>query len=441
MGGGWERRLGPAVQAAPGARVDRFEVFFDLVYVFSFFIIARATAADLSARGLLHAVLLLAVLWWCWVVHSLVANRIRLGEGFVPLVMALAIVALFAFALASPRAFRDPAVGLPGPLVIACSYLVIRLVHYLVYRYAIRKHPQELRKIRPYAVELSCSTALLFVAALAPPQLGDPGAAAHLRDGIWILLVLFQYATPLLTGARGWVVTSAEHLAERYDLILMIALGESLISVGVGSDVVGRPITWRLLLAAAMGIVGIYGLWWLHFDLIAPASRLALHGTHGRARIRLVRDAYADLYLVMLVGIVIFALGGEEMLHQVGSPHVGLSEPVHGPGMALLYAGTICFLVGDLLFQLRTLGTVSWTRVGAVVTLGVLVPLAVHLPILLAVAVVATVTVLLVAVEAVVFAGPRRALHAALLEERVAQERHETAWRRPRTRPDEASAG
>lgn len=436
MGGGWERRLGPAIQAAPGARVDRFEIFFDLVYVFSFFIIARATAADLSARGLLHAILLLAVLWWCWVVHSLVANRIRLGEGFVPLVMVIAIVALFAFALASPRAFQDPAIGLPGPVVIACSYLVFRLVHFLVYRYAVRKHPQELRQIRPYGVELSVSTVLLFAAALVPPRLNDPETGAHLRDAMWIGLVVFQYATPLVAGTRGWVVTSAEHLTERYQLILMIALGESLISVGVGSDVIGRPITWPVLIAAALGIVGISGLWWAHFDLVAPAAGLALHGTHGRARIRMVRDAYADFYLLMLIGIALFALGGEEILRQVGDVHLRWSEPGHGPGVLLLYGGIICFLVGDLLFQLRTLGTLSWTRAGTVVLLTVLAPLAGRPPVLVALAAVAAVTVLMVAVEGVVFASSRRALRAAMLEERVARESYETAWRRPRMKGD-----
>ena len=115
MGGlpaAWD--LGPAVPIAPGARVDRFEVFFDLVFVFSFFIITRATAANISGRQLLHAALVLAVLWWCWVVHSLVATRVRLGEGYVPVLMVVAMAALFAFALALPQAFSDPRGAPPG---------------------------------------------------------------------------------------------------------------------------------------------------------------------------------------------------------------------------------------------------------------------------------------------------------------------------------------
>ncbi|MEV4481430.1 low temperature requirement protein A [Micromonospora coxensis] len=432
MRGGWERRLGPIVRVAPGARVDRFEIYFDLVYVFSFFIIARATAADLSGRGLLHAVLLLAVLWWCWVIHSLVANRIRMGEGFVPVVMVVAIVALYAFALASPQAFREPAEGISGPFLIAWSYLVIRLVHLGVYWYSIRHDRREVWQIRPYFFELIGSVALLFAAALVPALLDDPQAGALVREVIWVALVLGQYTVPLVTGTRGWLVTSAEHWTERYDLILMIALGESLISIGIGSDVVGRPITWATLIAATLGIIGVSCLWWAHFDLIAPAARLALHGTHGDARTRMVRDAYHDLYLIMLVGIVLFALGGEELLHQVSSG-IGLGEPMHGPGMALLYGGVVCYLVGSLLFQFRTLRTVSWTRVSAVLVLAAFTPLAVHLPALVALAFVIAVQIAMVAAEAFLFADSRHALRAAVMEERRAHEAYETAWRRPRT--------
>ncbi|MCW3845057.1 low temperature requirement protein A, partial [Micromonospora yasonensis] len=95
-------------------RVDKFEVFFDLVFVVSFFIITRATAANVSGRQLLHAMLVLAVLWWCWIVHSVVASRIRLGEGFVPVLMVIGMIALFTFALALPQTFGGLREGSPG---------------------------------------------------------------------------------------------------------------------------------------------------------------------------------------------------------------------------------------------------------------------------------------------------------------------------------------
>ncbi|MCI4061899.1 low temperature requirement protein A [Micromonospora sp. R77] len=432
MRGGWRRHVGPTVEVAPGARADRFEILFDLVYVFSFFIISRAATAELTGRGLLHAMLLLAVLWWCWVIHSVVANRVRLGEGFVPAVVVVVIIAVFAFALASPRAFRDSPEGLSGPLVVACSYLVIRLVLMALYVYAVRDEPSRIRRLGPFVLELAFSVSLLFAAALVPPRVTDPETAALVRDGLWVVLVVFQYATPLVAGTASWTVSSAEHWTERYDLILMIALGESLISVGIGSNVIGLPITWPTLVAAALGIVGIAALWWAHFDLVAPAARLAMHGTRGDARTRLARDAYGHLYLIMLAGIVIFALGGEELMHQVSGPQFRLGDPLHGTGALLLYGGTVCFLVGDLLFQLRVLHTVTWTRVGAIVALTGLGALSVHLPLFAAFGLLIGVELVMMAVEMVVLASSREALREGVLEERLARERFETAWRQRR---------
>ncbi|MFE9652384.1 low temperature requirement protein A [Micromonospora sp. NPDC006431] len=110
----WTERLGPAIAVAPGAHVDRFEVFFDLVFVFSFFIITRATAVSITGANLLHAMLVLSVLWWVWVIHTVVGSRVRLGVGFVPALMVVGMAAPFAFALALLS--RCSGVTLPTPL-------------------------------------------------------------------------------------------------------------------------------------------------------------------------------------------------------------------------------------------------------------------------------------------------------------------------------------
>ncbi|MFE9655546.1 low temperature requirement protein A [Micromonospora sp. NPDC006431] len=144
---GWRGRLGPAVPVAPGARVDRFEIFFDLVFVFSFFIITRSTARDVSTGALLHALLVLAVLWWSWMVHSVIATRVRLGEGFVPVLMTVGMAALFTFALSLPQAFHDVQGNAAGPVVAAVSYIVVRAVHLLLYLHAVRNSPNERRQL------------------------------------------------------------------------------------------------------------------------------------------------------------------------------------------------------------------------------------------------------------------------------------------------------
>ncbi|MGW9194792.1 low temperature requirement protein A [Micromonospora chersina] len=440
-GFGWRGRLGPAVPVAPGARVDRFEVFFDLVFVFSFFIITRATALQVSGGALLHALLVLAVLWWSWVVHCVVATRIRLGEGFVPVLMTVGMAALFTFALSLPNAFRDPRGNEAGPIVAAVSYTVIRMVHLLLYLHAVRDSPNERRQLIRFAPEVIGSTLLLGIAALIPPKIDDLFSAAAVRDGLWAAVVLLQYATGIIAGTWGWGVASAEHWTERYDLILIIALGESVISVGVGSNLLGQPPTWPAVAAAVLGIFFTAALWWAHYDMVGPAARIALHASQDGPRVAMARDAYAYLFLPMIAGIILFALGAEMIVHQIADPHVPQHLSTQGPGVPLLFGGVICYLCGNMLFQLRTLRTLSWTRVGTVLLLAATIPVAQHIPALAALTVLTAITVGMVAAEVVVFDEGRRALRGLVFEERTSHEAHEAAYRARWHEPHERDEG
>ncbi|TCB90262.1 low temperature requirement protein A [Micromonospora zingiberis] len=426
---GWRGRLGPAVGIAPGARVDKFEIFFDLVFVFSFFNISRTTAANITGRALLHALLVLAVLWWCWVVHTVIATRVRIGEGFVPVLMVAGMAALFCFALALPQAFQDPHHAEAGAIVLAGSYLVIRAVHLALFLHVVRVDPVERRQLLRYAPELILSTVLLLTAALLPAHLPDTDTAQLVRDGLWITVILLQYSTGLLARTWGWEVTSAEHWTERYDLILIIALGESVISVGLGSNLIGQPPTWPGVSAAVLGIVFTAALWWLHYDVIGPAARIALHASQGRPRVLMARDAYAYLYLPMIAGIILFALGAEGIVHDIAEPGVPVSAPAQGPDVPLLFGGVICYLAGNMLFQLRTLRTLSWLRLGTVGVLAVSIPLAMPLPGLVTMGLLTAICVGLVVAEVLLMSEARRALRAAVFEERTTHEAAEAAYR------------
>ncbi|SCF47197.1 Low temperature requirement protein LtrA [Micromonospora mirobrigensis] len=414
---------------APGARVDRFEIFFDLVFVFSFFIITRATALNVSGASLLHALLVLAVLWWAWVVHSVVATRIRLGEGFVPVLMTVGMAALFTFALALPQAFQDPRHNAAGPMVAAVSYIVIRLVHLALYLHAVRDSPNERRQLWHFGPELIASTLMFLAAALVPARIADAGTAALVRDLLWTAVVLVQYSTGMIAGTWGWGVTSAEHWTERYDLILIIALGESVISVGVGSNLIGQPPTWPAVTAAVLGIFFTAALWWAHYDMVGPAARIALHAAKDGPRVAMARDAYAYLYLPMIAGIILFALGAEGIVHQIADPHVPVSLAAKHPHVPLLFGGVICYFCANMLFQLRTLRTVSWTRVATVLVLVAAIPMAAAVPALAALALLTAICVGLVVAEVVVFADSRRALHKLIFEEKTSHEAHEAGWR------------
>ncbi|MFE9204749.1 low temperature requirement protein A [Micromonospora sp. NPDC007230] len=440
-GFGWRRRLGPAVPMAPAARVDRFEIFFDLVFVFSFFIITRSTARDVSGGALLHALLVLAVLWWSWVLHSVVATRVRLGEGFVPVLMTVGMAALFTFALSLPQAFHDVRGNAAGPVVAAVSYIVFRLVHVLLLLQAMRGSPDERRQVLRLAPELIGSTLLLLAAALIPAAIHESAAAPVVRDGLWGLAVLLQYTTGQLANASGWGIASAEHWTERYDLILIIALGESVISVGVGSNLIGQPPTLPAVGAAVLSIFFTAALWWAHYDMIGPAARIALHSAQGKPRLTMARDAYAYCYLPMIAGIILFALGAEQIVHQITSPNISDWDPARGPAEPLLFGGVFLYLCGDMLFQARTLHTLSWTRVGTLGLLAVCPPLVDQLPALGTLALLTVICVGMVAAEVVIFEEGRTALRKLIFEERTAHEAHEAAYRARWHEPDERDEG
>ncbi|WJK38527.1 low temperature requirement protein A [Solwaraspora sp. WMMA2056] len=219
---------------------------------------------------------------------------------------------------------------------------------------------------------------------------------------------------------------------ERFELILMIALGELIISVGVGSDLIDRPVTWPAVAGAGIAVAITAALWWAYFDLVAPAALQVFHAAASRSRTALARDAYVYLHLPMIAGLILTALGLEEVLHHLGTAEVDLGAPLGGPAMPLAYGGVAVFLLAHLGFQLRTLGTVTLTRVAAIATLGTVVGVAVRVPALLGLGLLGAVCVALVGVEFVLLRGSRRQLREASLRERMTHEARESAWRRRR---------
>lgn len=414
-------RLGPAVAVAPGSKVERFEIFFDLVFVVSFFLIIRTTAANVSGARILHAGLVLAVLWWCWVVHSVLASQVRLGEGFVPVVMVIAMAALFGFAVSLPQAFDDPHQAPGGALLAAGSYLTMRAMHLLVPLFALRG--ESARPLRlPQLLEVVVTTLLLVAAALIPLRIDNVGQASLVRDGLWATVVLLQFGGGWIVGPNWWRLTSAEYWTERYDLILIIALGESIISIGVGGHLLDKAATWPAVVAVFLGIFFIAALWWTHFDMIGPAARITLHATRGRRQLAMARDAYAYLYLPMVAGVIAFAIGAEGLVGEITKPTTSPSHRAPHSDVPMLYGGAMLYLAANLAFQLRTLGTVLWTRVAVLFVLAGGLLVGRHLSSLGALSLLTAICLALVTADVLLFADSRHALRRAMHEERVSLE-------------------
>jgi low temperature requirement protein LtrA len=403
---------------AEDARVAPIELFFDLVFVFSLTQVTTLMTGDLTSRGMIRGLLLLALLWWCWVGYAWLGNVVQADEGMGRVAMFGAMAAMFVFAISVPEAFDDKGHGLQGPVVVAFAYLAVRVLHLFMF-FLLSKDDRALRlQVWRFAPSVIGSTALLLVAS----QLH--GTAQTLT---WVGVLIVDYVGVILGGASGWRLRSASHFAERHGLIIIVALGESIVATGLA--VAGVPISWPIISAGILGLALAACIWWAYFDVSSIAAERVLRLSEGEARARLARDAYSYLHLPMVAGIVLMALGLEEVLASVGGlRHHELSDPLRALSAAALYGGVALFLFGYVGFKLRTWHEVSVPRLVVGGLLLALIPAAATIPALAALALVTAVMVVAIATEAVRYQelreavrhddDPTAALHAREIERR-----------------------
>jgi low temperature requirement protein LtrA len=398
-----------------GSTVTPLERFFDLVFVYALTQVTALMADDLTGRGMLRGLLLLALLWWCWCCYAWLGNTVRADEGVVRVALFTVMAAMFVVAVTIPEAFDDLPGGLSGPVVFAACYLVVRVLHLVIYWHAARGDEGLRRQLLRAALPMLGGAVLLFSAALLPQQLSDdPARVSGIRTALWVLALAVDYGGIMLIGADGWRIFSAAHWTERHGLIVIVALGESLIAIGVG--VTHLPISWPIIVASALAITVTAALWWAYFDVVAIAAEQVLHRAEGAARAALARDSYTYLHLPMVIGIILLALGFKKVLSYVGDgAEHDLTDPLHGLGLYALYGGVVLYLLAHLGFRLRSMGSVNWPRAAAVLLLVGLVPLADRLPALAALAMLAVVCVGMVVAETLLFGEARRALREAAL--------------------------
>ncbi|MBB4968779.1 low temperature requirement protein A [Saccharothrix violaceirubra] len=353
-----------------GARVTPLELFFDLVFVYAITQVTQLMAADASVHGVLRGLLLLAILWWCWCCYSWLGNRVRADDDGVRVVLFAAMAVMLVAAVAIPEAFDDLPGGLSGPLVFAACYVVVRVLHLVAYwRFSVGDVPLR-RQLAVTLAPMLSGSVLLVVAAFTS------GAT---QTALWVAALVVDYGGVLVTGVSGWRVHSAVHFAERYGLIVLIALGESIVAVGVG--VADLPVSWPIMFGIGCGLVVAAALWWAYFDVDAPLAERVLHQAAGAKRAALARDAFTYLHLPMIAGIVLSALGLKKTMNYLaGADGHTASEHLHGVGPFALFGGVLLFVLGHLGFRLRNLGTVNAVRVVVAVVLVAETPVAPLLP-------------------------------------------------------------
>ncbi|MFD3442199.1 low temperature requirement protein A [Streptomyces sp. NPDC058685] len=328
-------------------RVTPAELFFDLVFVYAITQVTALMARDTSALRLLGGVVVLALLWWCWCCFAWLGNVVRADAGalFGVLVSVMAVVLIVS--LTVPEVYDDAPGGLPAPLLFVLCYGAVRVLHLVSYWVSSPGDKALRATLR--------RTALISVAPPFVLLLVGSAFTGVTQILIWLGAVAVDYGGIWITGSSGWRVASPGHFAERHGLIVIIALGESIVAIGVG--VSGYPVSAAVLGAAAAGLLVVAGLWRLYFSQVAEAAEHRLAALTGDDRTRLARDTYTFLHLPLVAGIVVSALGMKKVLHQIADTgHYDLSEPLHGIVAWALPGGAGIFLLASAAILLRTTG-------------------------------------------------------------------------------------
>jgi low temperature requirement protein LtrA len=367
-------------------RVTNLELFFDLVFVFALTQITSLVEHDHNWTGFARGAVLLAMIWFAWTAYSWLGNQARADEGLMRATMLCALVGMFFVAVAIPSSFNDRA----SALLFVTAYTVVRLAHVAVY-WVAAGGDQELRRqlVRGFAGSAG-SLALWFAGA---------AVGSHARLALWFIGWALDFVGVYVTSRNpGWRLTAAAHFAERFALIVLIAIGESLVSIGVGVSSAHLLVTWHLIAMILAGLAVAIGLWWLYFDVIVYVAEQTLIRLTGVARVKLARDSFTYLHLPIVAGIVITALGLRFALEQ---------HYVHGPGVAALYGGMAIYLVSLSALRRRNLGSWNVERLVVAALLIGLAPVISRADALAQLLVLAVCTVGLIVFEAVRFADLR----------------------------------
>jgi low temperature requirement protein LtrA len=326
------------------------------------------------------------VLWWAWVGYVWIGTTVDAEDGVARFVLLIAMAAMFVTALAAPEAF-----GRYGVL-FGVSYFVVRVLHVIMFRVVGRSLPDVGRAVGRLAPGLLAGSALIVVAGFLP--------AGWPRGLLWATAIVVDVGSPLVTGTEGWHM-SPGHFAERHGLVIIIALGESLVALGVG--VASDELTPRIVAAVLVGFVSVACLWWLYFDVVAIAAERRFTSAPIAERNDIARDSYNYFHLPMVAGIVLLALGLKKVFADLDSP---LKLTI----ATALFGGVALYLLGHLLFRRRNMHSWNVQRAVALVVLLALVPLGTVVPSWVSLVLLTSVLIALVTYEALHFAAGRRAL-------------------------------
>jgi len=371
-----------------GEQVTPLELFFDLVFVLALTQCTTLIVRTPTWEGMLKGLLVLGMLWWSWGGYAWLTSVVDPEEGLVRLAMFAAMAAFLVAALCVPGAFG------PEALLFACAYAAVRVAHIVLFTIASREDAGLRHSVVGLAGSTAIGVGLLFVAAFT---------SGAVQLGLWGLALVLDFGGPFLFGVEGWKLVPG-HFAERHGAIVIIALGESIVAIGIGA----RPtIGTGVVVAAVLGVVIAAALWWAYFDVVAiVAARRLARAAEGRERNEIARDSYSYLHLPMVAGIALIAVGMKRTIEHV-------DDPLKLVPAAALLGGAAMYLLAHVAFRLRNMHSLSVRRLVCALVLLALLPAGAALPALLTLGLLAALLALLIAYEALRYADVReRVRHA-----------------------------
>ncbi len=336
--------VSPLVREDTGEEAERktsyLELFFDLVFVFAFTQVTALILEDTSLQGFARATLVLAMVWWAWSAYAWMTNAIDVENVVTRLILLAAMVAAFFMALSVPDAFQDEASW------FAVAYFVVRILQSALYSWGVRNDPGNLRATLRLAPWFLLAAVVALVGGVVSPDY---------RAWVWLASLAIDVVGTLTVARAEWRV-SPSHFAERFALIVIIALGESIVAIGLATSHLERDAIYAL--SVAIAFAGVAALWWAYFDFTAVAAERALRRAAPSFRGPLARDLFTFFHYPIVLGIIFYAVAAKKTLEHP-------LEPLPEAGRWSLGVGVAVYLTAFALMRFRVIRRVAWERLAA----------------------------------------------------------------------------
>lgn len=330
------------------SKVRPFELFFDLVFVFSLIQITDSIVDDDSLLGVVHGLVVLFLVWWIWVAFTTVANfglRADTRIDWRPPIFVLAMGLMLLVGMSIPYAFWE------NDQLFAYSFAGLYLLWITSYLILVWRDEH----LRSSVLRMGAVSVVLPITLLASAFIDDVTASVVL-----ICIGLIAGAlTSVVGGVKHWPF-GRNHLAERYELFIIIVLGESLISLGVGAAKADR--SPELIISVLVAVALIAVMWRQYLIGVGDAGRAAMRTMNDVVVIRFSRVAYPLMHLSLTIAVIGVAAGLKVSMLDVLTP----VSPLFG---GILIAGLALFMLSVMAFRALCTGHVQWWRVGPVIAL------------------------------------------------------------------------